>query len=39
MIDISKAQREFSKEDKYIFDWFEQNGFYCMKMRGTNVRD
>ena len=27
MIDISKAQWEFSKEDKYIFDWFEQNGF------------
>ena len=27
MIDISKAKWEFSKEDKYIFDWLEKNGF------------
>lgn len=27
MIDTSKAKWEFSKEDKYIFDWLEKNGF------------
>ena len=27
MIDISKAKWEFSKEDKYIFKWLEENGF------------
>lgn len=27
MVDISKAKREFSKEDKYILDWLNNNGF------------
>ena len=27
MIDISKAKWEFSNEDKYIFNWLEENGF------------
>lgn len=27
MIDTSKAKWEFSKEDKYIFDWLEKSGF------------
>lgn len=27
MIDMSKATWEFSKEDKYIFDWLDKNGF------------
>ena len=27
MIDVSKAKWEFSKEDEYIFDWLEKNGF------------
>lgn len=27
MVDTSKAKWEFSKEDKYIFDWLEKNGF------------
>lgn len=27
MIDTSKAKWEFSKEDKYIFDWLDKNGF------------
>lgn len=42
MIDTSKARWEFSKEDKYIFDWLEMNGFdvvlekqYISKMKVT----
>lgn len=27
MIDTRKAKWEFSKEDKYIFDWLDKNGF------------
>lgn len=27
MIDTSKAKWDFSKEDKYIFKWLEENGF------------
>ena len=27
MIDLTKQKWEFSKEDKYIFDWLERNGF------------
>lgn len=42
MIDTSKAKWEFSKDDKYIFDWLEKNGFdavlekqYISKMKVT----
>lgn len=42
MIDTSKAKWEFSKEDKYIFNWLEENGFdavlekqYISKMKVT----
>ena len=42
MIDTSKAKWEFSKEDRYIFDWLEKNGFdavlekqYISKMKVT----
>lgn len=42
MIDTSKAKWEFSKEDKYIFDWLGKNGFdavlekqYISKMKVT----
>jgi hypothetical protein len=42
MIDTSKAKWEFSKEDKYIFDWLKKNGFdaalekqYISKMKVT----
>lgn len=27
MIDTSKAKWDFSNEDKYIFQWLEENGF------------
>lgn len=27
MIVTNKAKWEFSKEDKYIFDWLEENGY------------
>ena len=27
MINTEKAKWEFSKEDKYIFEWLEKNGF------------
>ena len=46
MIDISKAKWEFSKEDKYIFDWLDKNGFdavlekqYISKMKVTVTKD
>lgn len=42
MIDLTKQKWEFSKEDKYIFDWLEKNGFnavlekqYLSKMKVT----
>lgn len=46
MIDTSKAKWEFSKEDKYIFDWLDKNGFdavlekqYISKMKVTVTKD
>lgn len=27
MIDISNAKWDFSKEEKYVIKWFEENGF------------
>lgn len=46
MIDLSKAKWEFSKEDKYIFDWLKQNGFdavlekqYISKMKVTVTKN
>ena len=46
MIDTSKAKWEFSKEDKYIFDWLDKNGFdailekqYISKMKVIVKKD
>lgn len=46
MIDTSKAKWEFSKEDKYIFNWLDKNGFdavlekqYITKMKVTVTKD
>lgn len=46
MIDVSKAKWEFSKEDKYIFEWLEKNGFdavlekqYISKMKVTVTKN
>lgn len=46
MIDTSKAKWEFSKEDKYIFKWLEENGFdavlekqYISKMKVTVTKN
>ena len=45
-IDTSKAKWEFSKEDKYIFNWLKENGFnatlekqYISKMKVTVTKD
>ena len=46
MIDTSKAKWEFSKEDKYIFNWLKENGFdavlekqFISKMKVTVTKD
>lgn len=33
MIDTSKAKWEFSKEDEYIFEWLDKNGFDAVLMK------